>query len=40
MAKKIVGSPLALIAGIGMFAVGGLHFWRLAVAPRLPGGKA
>lgn len=39
MVKKVLGSPLALIAGIGMFAIGGLHFFRLAVAPRLPGGK-
>lgn len=39
MARKIAGSPLVLIAGIGLFSVGGLHFWKLAIAPRLPGGK-
>lgn len=33
--KAIVRSPLAFIAGIGLFAFGAVHFVKLAVMPRL-----
>lgn len=33
--ERVWGSPVTLLAGIGLFAIGGMHFYRLAVAPRV-----
>ena len=37
--KAVLRSPLTLIAGIGLFAFGAVHFTKLAVLPRIKLGK-
>lgn len=37
--KKVYGNPIFGIAGLAVFLFGGWQFARLAILPRLPGGK-
>ena len=34
--SKVFRSPIAFLAGIGLFAFGAIHFARLAILPRIP----